>query len=128
MRRHPLRRHRRAAHGRHLSLPGLRYSSAAAPPAHALIFPAGSVTILRGQPKEHRYRGDSGHTVMRSFCAACGTPPFGGSMMGHEVVRAGSLDDPEAFHAKASLWTASAPSWHHVDRGIPHFPGNGPAA
>ncbi|KAG1525004.1 hypothetical protein G6F50_018486 [Rhizopus delemar] len=65
---------------------------------------------------------------MRSFCAACGTPLFGGSEgMGYEVVRAGSLDDPEAFHAKASLWTSSAPSWHHVDRSVPHFPRNAPA-
>ncbi|MFY0480117.1 GFA family protein [Achromobacter marplatensis] len=105
-----------------------QYSSGGAP-AHALIFPAGSITMLRGQAKEHRYKGDSGHTVMRSFCAACGTPLFGGSEgMGYEVVRAGSLDDPEAFHAKASLWTSSAPSWHHVDRNIPHFPQNGPAA
>ena len=32
-----------------------------------------------------------------------------------------SLDDPEAFHSKASLWTDSAPSWHHVDRTVPSF-------
>ena len=105
-----------------------QYSSGGAP-AHALIFPAGSVTLLRGQAKEHRYKGDSGHTVMRSFCAACGTPLFGGSEgLDYEIVRAGSLDDPEAFHARASLWTGSAPSWHHVDRSIPHYAGNGPAA
>jgi hypothetical protein len=48
--------------------------------------------------------------------------------MGYEVVRAGSLDDPEAFHAQVSLWTGSAPSWHHVDRGVPHFPRNAPPA
>ena len=75
-----------------------QYSSGGAP-AHALIFPAGSVTLLRGQPREHRYKSDSGHIVMRSFCPDCGTPLFGGSdSTTYEVVRAGSLDDPEAFH------------------------------
>jgi len=104
-----------------------QYSSGGAP-AHALLFRAGSVTLLRGRPKEHRYRGDSGHTVMRSFCADCGTPLFGGSDgMGYEIVRAGALDDPEAFHSQATLWTASAPSWHHVDTSVPHFPRNAPA-
>ena len=104
-----------------------QYSSGGAP-AHALIFPTGSITLLRGNPKEHRYRGESGHTVMRSFCADCGTPLFGNSAgMGYDIVRAGSLDDPEAFHARASLWTDSAPSWHHVDRSVPHFPRNSPA-
>ena len=47
--------------------------------------------------------------------------------MGYEVVRAGSLDDPEAFHSKVSLWTDSAPSWHHVDRTVPSFGRNSPA-
>ncbi|CAB3811288.1 GFA family protein [Achromobacter sp. ACM04] len=104
-----------------------QYSSGGAP-AHALIFPTGSITLLRGSPKEHRYRGESGHTVMRSFCADCGTPLFGNSAgMGYDIVRAGSLDDPEAFRARATLWTESAPSWHHVDRTVPHFPRNSPA-
>lgn len=103
-----------------------QYASGGAP-AHALIFPAGAVTLLRGAVKEHRYKGDSGNTVTRSFCAACGTPLFGNSEgQGYEIVRAGSLDDPEVFHAKLSLWTESAPSWHHVDRTVPHFPRNSP--
>ena len=92
-----------------------QYSSGGAP-AHALIFPAGSVTLLRGQPREHRYKSDSGHIVMRSFCPDCGTPLFGGSdSTTYEVVRAGSLDDPEAFHTRVSLWTDSAPvSYTHL--------------
>ena len=98
-----------------------QYSSGGAP-AHALIFPAGSVTLLRGQPREHRYKSDSGHIVMRSFCPDCGTPLFGGSdSTTYEVVRAGSLDDPEAFHTRVSLWTDSAPSWHHVDLSLIHI-------
>ena len=39
-----------------------QYSSGGAP-AHALILPAGSATLLRGKAREHRYQGDSGHTV-----------------------------------------------------------------
>ena len=103
-----------------------QYSSGGAP-AHALLFPAGSVTLLRGAAKEHRYRGGSGRTVMRSFCPDCGTPLFGGTEgASYDVVRAGSLDDPEAFRARVSLWTDSAPSWHHVDADAPSFPGNAP--
>ena len=64
--------------------------------------------------QEHRYRGGSGRAVMRSFCPDCGTPLFGGTEgANYDVVRAGSLDDPEAFRARVSLWTGSAPSAPH---------------
>ncbi len=64
---------------------------------------------------------------MRSFCSDCGTPLFGSSQgENYEVVRAGSLDDPEAFHNQLTLWRASAPSWHHVDTSVPHFARNAP--
>ena len=69
-----------------------QYSSGGAP-AHALLFPAGSVTLLRGAartPLPRRF----GRAVMRSFCPDCGTPLFGGTEgANYDVVRAGSLDD-----------------------------------
>ena len=105
-----------------------QYSSGGAP-AHALIVPAGTVQVLRGEARQYRYAGGSGREVMRSFCPACGTPLFGGSEGApYDIVRAGSLDDPEAFRTRASLWTASAPSWHHVAEDAPSFPGNAPGA
>ncbi|KAF5293956.1 hypothetical protein FQR65_LT20045 [Abscondita terminalis] len=102
-----------------------QYSSGGAP-AHALLALLRRIrdaAARRGQ-EASLYRGGSGRTVMRSFCPDCGTPLFGGTEgMSYEVVRAGSLDDPEAFRARVSLWTDSAPSWHHIDRNAPSFPG-----
>jgi hypothetical protein len=39
----------------------------------------------------------------------------------------GTLDDPEIAVASAVIWTASAPSWAHVDPDLPHFEGQPPA-
>ncbi|WP_144637960.1 GFA family protein [Bordetella genomosp. 13] len=103
-----------------------QYSSGGAP-AHALIVPADAIRVSQGQPRQYRYAGGSGREVMRSFCPDCGTPLFGSSDgVPYAVVRAGSLDDPEAFRPRVSLWTASAPSWHHVADDAPAFPGNAP--
>ena len=125
MRRHTLRGHRRADHGRHLSLPRLPVFQRRRA-GHALLFPAGSVTLLRGAagaPLPRRF-GPRRHAQL---LPDCGTPLFGGTEgANYDVVRAGSLDDPEAFRARVSLWTGSAPSWHHIDAAAPSFPGNAP--
>src|SRR5690606_9463350 len=96
-------------------------------PAHALVYPTDALAVLHGTPREYRYLGDSGHEVMRSFCADCGTPLFGSSAgQGYVIVRAGSLDDPEAYRNRVSLWTDSAPSWHRPDPDAPRFARNTP--
>lgn len=82
---------------------------------------------VTGAPREYRYLGDSGHEVMRSFCADCGTPLFGASAgQGYVIVRAGSLDEPEAYRNRVSPWTDSAPSWHRPDPDAPRYARNAP--
>ncbi|MCD0506088.1 GFA family protein [Bordetella petrii] len=103
-----------------------QYASGGAP-AHALLVAPEALRILQGRAHEHSYMGDSGNTVMRSFCQHCGTPLFGGTQgAGYAIVKAGSLDDPEQFRARLGLWTESAPSWHHIDTTIPSFGRNSP--
>ena len=43
------------------------------------------------------------------------------------IVRGGTLDDPGIAKASALIWTKSAPSWAHLDPGVPHFEGQPPA-
>ncbi|CAP43942.1 GFA family protein [Bordetella petrii] len=96
-------------------------------PAHALVVASSALQVLQGRAHEHRYRNDSGNTIMRSFCRDCGTPLFGGPAdASYAIVKAGSLDEPERFRARMALWTDSAPSWHHIDTTIPCFARNSP--
>ncbi|MBO9355076.1 aldehyde-activating protein [Bordetella petrii] len=103
-----------------------QYASGGAP-AHALVVAPTALQVLQGRAHEYSYRGDSGNTVIRSFCRDCGTPLFGGPKdAGYAIVKVGSLDEPEQFRAGMALWTDSAPSWHHIDTTIPCFARNSP--
>ena len=66
----------------------------------------------------------SGNTVRRSFCANCGTPVMSETSGSPDVVviRAGTLDDPNAFTPKQNIWTASAPTWACMDEKLPASP------
>ncbi|MDM9559561.1 GFA family protein [Bordetella petrii] len=89
-------------------------------PAHALLLAPQALAVRRGQAREHRYLGDSGNTVVRSFCPDCSTPLFGHTEgQDYVIVKAGSLDDPAAFRSRMTLWADSAPPWHHVDTSVP---------
>ncbi|BBK42298.1 aldehyde-activating protein [Allostella vacuolata] len=80
---------------------------------------------LTGTVAEYFSTADSGRTMRRRFCPACGTPLFSESLDQPDfmVVRAGALDDPGLGRPQASIWTASAPAWGLVDRDLPHCPG-----
>ena len=71
---------------------------------------------------------DSGSVMRRSFCPACGTPLFSQSDRRPNliVVRVGALDDPEIGRPSAFIWTASAPSWGHIDTGLQNYDGQPP--
>ena len=72
---------------------------------------------------------DSGNTMHRRFCPACGTQMFSESEARPHliIIRAGTLDDREIAKAGATIWTRSAPSWGYVDPDLPHFEGQAPA-
>ena len=96
--------------------------------AHALLVAPDALLVLQGWAHEHTYQGNSGNTVMRSFCPDCGTPLFGRTEGAqYVIVKAGSLDDPGMFQPRLSLWTESAPPWHHLDKTVPSYERNSPA-
>lgn len=74
-----------------------------------------------GEVSTYVSSADSGSTMRRTFCPKCGTPLFSESTDRPEimVVRAGALDDPEIGRPARFMWTASAPSWGHVDKSLP---------
>lgn len=72
---------------------------------------------------------DSGSVMRRGFCPACGTPLFSRSDRRPHlvVVRVGALDDPEEIGGPTGfIWTASAPSWGHIDALLENHEGQPP--
>jgi len=81
-----------------------------------------------GAVAEYMSEADSGNAMRRSFCPKCGTPLFSEALSRPQfvVVRAGALDDPELARPESYIWTASAPSWGHVDPALPNCEGQPP--
>ena len=73
---------------------------------------------------------DSGATLARGFCPACGTPLFTQSHARRHLigVRLGALDDPELMAPQLVIWTASAPSWAVIDAALPQVKRQPPPA
>jgi hypothetical protein len=60
--------------------------------------------------------------MRRRFCSKCGTPLFSHSSSRHDVmvVRVGALEDREIGGPASYIWTASKPSWGHIDPELPN--------
>jgi hypothetical protein len=69
-------------------------------------------------------QADSGNTMRRSFCTACGTPVTSASdARPHLVIlRTGTLDQPSLLPPTLAIWTDSAPDWAHHDPAVPTTP------
>ena len=91
-----------------------------------IIAPRAAVTISQGQTTDYRVEAESGGHVTRRFCGTCGSPLFSELSSSPElfVIKAGSLDDPNAVSPKAHIWTASAPVWSLPEDGLPRFEKN----
>jgi hypothetical protein len=78
-----------------------------------------------GETRDYASKADSGVTMHRAFCPACGTPLFSRSENRPDlmVVRAGALDERELARPTGVIWTASAPGWGVVPPGLPTCPG-----
>jgi hypothetical protein len=92
-----------------------------------VVFPSAALR-LTGETADFESEADSGNAMHRRFCPKCGTPLFSEAEARPHlvIVRAGALDDPEVARPGGTIWTASAPSWGHVDPDLPQAPG--PAA
>lgn len=95
--------------------------------AVGVLFPSAGMTVT-GETRDYESVADSGNRMHRRFCPRCGTHLFSeAESRPHLIfVRAGSLDDPEIARPAATIWTASAPAWAHIDASLPTFEGQPP--
>lgn len=90
--------------------------------------PAAAFTVTKGEPRFLTVTGDSGNTVSRGFCPACGSPLFSRLSGLSEVVgiRVGSLDDPSQYQPRLDMFVASAQPWDCMHPDLPKFAGYPP--
>jgi hypothetical protein len=95
-------------------------------PSAAVVVPAGSLRLLRGELKTFWTRGFSGAMADRNFCPECGTliasrlkaqSPF-------VAVMAGTLDEPPPLQPQMEIWTSTAQPWAHRPEGVTAFERN----
>jgi len=86
------------------------------------MFPVQRIRV-RGEPSEFRLAADSGNTVTRSFCGACGSPLFGRNtgMEGVMTVCVGTLDDPGAVTPQVTVFARSRNHWDAFDAALPTY-------
>jgi len=72
---------------------------------------------IEGELRWYASTADSGRTIERGFCPACGTPLLARAVGRTDLamLRLGALDDPELIAPQSAIWTASAPSWACID-------------
>jgi hypothetical protein len=77
----------------------------------------GSEFELKGDASIWESIGEGGMRKQRGFCGTCGAPVFikFPDAPNVFVVSAASLDDPNRFAPKISIWTSAAPAWDCVD-------------
>jgi hypothetical protein len=92
-----------------------------------LAFRTETVTFS-GDLNEYSSVADSGNHMHRLFCPSCGTHVFSRADERPHlvVVRAGTLDEPNAIKPQGLIWTSQAPDWARLDPSIPHFEGQPP--
>jgi hypothetical protein len=93
------------------------------------LFPAEAVEVT-GDLTLHHKTADSGNTVERAFCSACGSHVFSRPLVTPPApyrIRAGVLDNPEIAKPSGIIWTDSAPSWAVFDPSLPRHPKAPPA-
>ena len=88
--------------------------------AHDAFFRSEDVS-WSGPVKWHEVMPASGTPLARGFCAECGTPILARSTSDRPfvVVRIGIFDDTSALAPQQTIWTTSAPTWAHIDPGLP---------
>jgi hypothetical protein len=89
-----------------------------------VLFPEAAVAI-EGELETFSMIADSGNTVERAFCKACGAQIYSRTVSPTGLpmrIRAGTLDDPELAPPTAIIWADSAPSWAPIPEDLPRHP------
>jgi hypothetical protein len=95
-------------------------------PYTAILFVKSSTLSITGNYKEYATPADSGNTVYRAFCPACGTSLFGrnGTFTKIRPLSAVTLDDPSEFKPEKDIWAKDAQPWDFMDPNLPKCSGN----
>lgn len=93
----------------------------------ALIIAADACRFVGGEVRSFQRLADSGRTVTRWVCSACGTWICNGAKPGTAPrgtfvgVRAGTLDNTSWLRPTAHFWTRSAQPWVKLPEGDTRF-------
>ncbi len=68
------------------------------------------LTITKGETNTFDHQADSGNTMTKHFCSACGAQLFNGNSGRPQimVVRAGTIDDPSFVEPRANIYASRA--------------------
>ncbi|RVU34141.1 aldehyde-activating protein [Hwanghaeella grinnelliae] len=99
-----------------------RKSSGTSHCTHVMV-PQDGLTMT-GDVKLYERPADSGNIVSRGFCPDCGSPVFStnSAFAGMVILRASSLDNPDAVEPEMAVYASRAPGWAKIDETKPVFP------
>jgi hypothetical protein len=91
--------------------------------AVVLFVPKAALMLTKGILKYHRSRADSGNTMERGFCPACGSPVLINESADPSlvIIQAASQDDPSWVRPAVDIFTSSAQPWDHMNPALPKF-------
>jgi hypothetical protein len=100
-----------------------RRGSAGAAHVNVMAIPAAGLK-LTGDTTGYAKTGGSGQLITRRFCPTCGSGVYSepDHLRGLLLVRASTLDDPEAYTPQSAIYASRAPSWDKPPPGLPTFP------
>ena len=75
------------------------------------------ITDALNRITDYTSKADSGRLVTRHFCSRCGTPMFETLEADPTIrlVKSGTMDDASQLKVDATVYTASAQPWAHID-------------
>jgi hypothetical protein len=79
---------------------------------------------MSGAPKLYQDSDtDSGSTVERFFCGACGSPIYSAVPSQPDLLflKTGTLDDTSAFTPGFHVWCSTKQNWVNLDEGVPQM-------
>lgn len=90
----------------------------------AVLVPAQTFRLTKGEPSLYASRGDAGHEISRGFCRNCGSPVVTRLARRPDSVgvSASSMDDPSSFRPTMEIFTTFAQPWDRIDEGLRRFP------
>ena len=92
--------------------------------APILIVPKAGFELVKGEPRYHASKADSGYSLKRGFCPECGSQVL--ALGDHRplivLIHAGSLEDPSRFESAADIFATHAQPWDRMDPRLPKFP------